>query len=98
MSNPIVTAEDKIPPIAVVHKGQKSPPPNYVMIREGSSPEPFYANNDEEAMSRLQKIVREGTIKIVYCYKLLCAERALASSETLTPEMLSASSAVDDQG
>lgn len=65
------------------------PPCHYVVVRGGSDqPERFNASNDEEALARLQKEVRAGQTKVVYCYKLFCAEQFVPSSKTLTGDDL----------
>ena len=69
----------------------KTPPPNYVVLRAGqTTPEIFRAETDDEAMTILQRQVRSGQTPRVYLYRLMCAEAFVASSETLSPEMLKA--------
>ena len=77
----MTTPEDTQPTIPFP---SKVPPCRYVVLRGGSAqPERFNANNDDEAMARLQKEVRAGQTTIVYCYKLWCAEQFVPSSRTL---------------
>lgn len=67
----------------------RMPPCQYVVLRGGSAqPERFNANNDEEALARLQKEVRAGQTTVVYCYKLFCAEEFVRSSRTVTGDEL----------
>lgn len=64
-------------------------PCQYVVIRSTSgAPERFQANSDQEAMERLQKEVRAGQTPVVWCYKLMCAEVFVPSSNNLTPEAI----------
>lgn len=63
--------------------------PNYVVLRQGStSPEPLWAQSDEEATGIVRRQVRSGQTAVVRLYKLMCAEVFVPSSETLTPEQL----------
>lgn len=66
----------------------RTPPSKYVVARSNGSIEKFQANSDEEALERLQQEVRAGQTKIVYCYKLWCAEEFVPSSRNLTIEQI----------
>jgi hypothetical protein len=62
----------------------KVPPCQYVVLRgDSATPELFRADNDEQALERLQKEVRAGQTKVVYCYKLMCMEIFVPSSTNI---------------
>lgn len=83
--------DSKPPEVATLPGMTKTPPPNYMVLRAGStSPEPFRADSDEEAMTILQRQVRSGQTPIVYLYRMMCAEAFVAHSETLSLEDLQA--------
>ena len=69
----------------------KVPPCQYVVLRgDSATPELFRADNDEQAMERLQKEVRAGQTKVVYCYKLMCMETFVPSSMNIPADDIKA--------
>jgi hypothetical protein len=77
----------------------KSAVPKYCVIRHGSdTPEPFWADNDEDALKTIREQVRSNETPIVHIYKFLCAEVYTPSSMTITLEDLETTEVPDAEG